>query len=247
MIYTVENTWKELHAAHVDTAIVPFGAVEQHGHHLPLGTDWIIADRMGRALAQALGEDVLLLPAMPFGNSREHMAFPGTITLRPATLAAVLDDIVESLRHHGLRTVIVFSAHGGNWILKPALRELSFRYPEMALLWADGPLPEAGEPVPEDIHAGRGETSSLLHFRPDLVRPVTAAMDSPGIVGQEFNDYVGFDKSTRTGAWGVPTEASAGQGAEEVASAVAHQVRYIGWARARVAELKRQTSIVPQE
>ena len=122
MIYTVENTWKELHEARVTTAIVPFGAVEQHGHHLPLGTDWLIADQMGRALAEALGEDVLLLPAMPFGNSREHMAFPGTITLRPATLAAVLEDIVESLRHHGIRTVIVFSAHGGNWILKPALR-----------------------------------------------------------------------------------------------------------------------------
>src|SRR6476646_3529885 len=84
MIYTVENTWKELHEARVETAIVPFGAVEQHGHHLPLGTDWIIADAMGRALAEAMEEDVLLLPAMPFGNSREHMPFPGTITLRPA-------------------------------------------------------------------------------------------------------------------------------------------------------------------
>jgi creatinine amidohydrolase len=247
MIYTVENTWKELHEARVETAIVPFGAVEQHGHHLPLGTDWIIADALGRALAEALEEDVLLLPAMPFGNSREHMAFPGTITLRPATLAAVLDDIVESLRHHGLRTVIVFSAHGGNWILKPTLRELNFRYPEMTLLWADGALPEEGEMIPEDIHAGRGETSSMLHFRPELVRPVTAAMDSPGIVGQEFNDYVGFDKSTRTGAWGRPSEASAERGADQAARAVEHRVRYIRWARARVAELRAQASIGPQE
>ena len=247
MIYTVDNTWKELHAAHLDTAIVPFGAVEQHGHHLPLGTDWIIADRMGHALAEALGEDVLLLPAMPFGNSREHMAFPGTITLRPATLAAVLDDIVESLRHHGLRTVIVFSAHGGNWILKPALRELNFRYPEMTILWANGSLPEEGETVPEDIHAGRSETSSLLHFRPDLVRPVTAALDSNGIVGQEFNDYVGFEKSTRTGAWGRPSEATAEHGAEQVADAIEHQIRYVRWARARVAELKAQASIVPPD
>lgn len=246
MIYTVENTWKELHAAQVDTAIVPFGAVEQHGHHLPLGTDWIIADEMGRALSEAMDEDVLL-PAIPFGNSREHMAFPGTITLRPATLAAVLDDIVESLRHHGISTVIVFSAHGGNWILKPTLRELNFRYPEMTILWADGSLPEEGETVPEDIHAGRGETSSLLHFRPDLVRPVTGAMDSPGIVGQEFNDYVGFDKSTRTGAWGRPSEATAERGADRVARAVEHQTRYIRWSRARVAELKTQTSIVRQD
>ena len=247
MTYTVENTWKELHEARVETAIVLFGAIEQHGNHLLLGTDWIIADGMGRALAEALGEDVLLLPAMPFGNSREHMAFPGTITLRPATLAAVLDDIVESLRHHAFRTVIVFSAHGGNWILKPALRELNFRYSEMSLLWANGPLPVDGEPVPEDIHAGGSETSTLLHFRPDLVRPVTAAMDSPGIVGQEFNDYVGFDKSTRTGAWGRPTEATAERGAEQAARAVEHQARYIRWARARVAELKQQQGAVKRE
>src|SRR2546422_11307165 len=141
MIYTVDNTWKELHEARVATAIVPFGAVEQHGHHLPLGTDWIIADEMGRALAAALEEDVLLLPAMPFGNSREHMAFPGTITLRPATLAAVLDDIVESLRHHGIRTIVVFSAHGGERILKPTLRERNFKNPEISLLLADAQLP----------------------------------------------------------------------------------------------------------
>jgi len=166
---------------------------------------------------------------------------------RPATLAAVLDDIVESLRHHGLRTVIVFSAHGGNWILKPTLRELSFRYPEMTILWADGSLPEEGETVPEDIHAGRSETSALLHFRPDLVRPITDALDSPGIVGQEFNDYVGFEKSTRTGAWGRPSAATAERGAEQVADAVEHQARYIRWARARVAELKTQASIVPPD
>ena len=71
MIYTVENTWKELHEARVETAIVLFGAIEQHGHHLPLGTDWIIADGMGRALAEALGENGLLLPAMLFDNSHE--------------------------------------------------------------------------------------------------------------------------------------------------------------------------------
>jgi creatinine amidohydrolase len=240
MVYTVDNTWKEISEAGIETAIVPFGAIEQHGHHLPLGTDWIIADEVGRVLAEALEESVLLLPAMPFGNSREHMAFPGTVTLRPSALAAVLEDIVESLRHHGIRTIIIFSAHGGNWILKPTLRELNFKYPEIAVLWADGPLPEEGERVPEDIHAGRSETSMVLHFRPDLVRPRTEGMDSPGIVGQEFNDYVGMEKSTRTGAWGRPTEASAERGAESIAGSVEHQVRYIRWARARIAELKAQ-------
>ncbi len=72
-------------------------------------------------------------------------------------------------------------------------------------------------------------------------------MDSPGIVGQEFNDYVGFDKSTRTGAWGRPTEATAERGGDQVARVIEHQAKYIRWARARVAELKTQASIVPKE
>src|SRR5262249_43227184 len=113
------------------------------------------------------------------------------------------------------------------------------------LLWANGPVPEAGDTMPEDIHAGQGETSTVLHFRPDLVRPITEAMDSPGHVGQEFNDYLGFDKSTRTGAWGRPSKATAERGAEHVVRAVEHQARYIRWARGRVAELKAQGSIVP--
>src|SRR5690349_15514473 len=62
MVYTVENTWKDLHDAGVQTAIVTVGAIEQHGHHLPLGTDWIIGDHMARALAEALDEDVYVLP-----------------------------------------------------------------------------------------------------------------------------------------------------------------------------------------
>jgi len=69
-----------------------------------------------------------LLPPVPFGNSREHMGFRGTITLRPTTLAMILEDIADSLHHHGFRTVVVFSSHGGNWIIKPALRELNFKY-----------------------------------------------------------------------------------------------------------------------
>src|SRR5262249_33814686 len=157
MVYTVENTWKELHDAGVKTAVVAVGAIEQHGHHLPLGTDWIIGDHMARALAEALGEDVYVLPAMPFGTSREHMAMTGTITLRPTTLAAVLEDIVESLHHHGFQTIALLSTHGGNWILKPIMRELNFKYPELTILWANGPMPEKGDPIPEDIHAGRGE------------------------------------------------------------------------------------------
>lgn len=243
-VYSVENTWKEIQDSSVDTAILPFGAVEQHGHHLPLGTDWLIAEATSKLLGEQL--DAYVLPAMPFGCSREHLAFPGTITLRPSTLAAVLEDLVESLRHHGVRNLVVVSSHGGNWILKPTLRELNFRYPELNLIWAGGPIPDEGDPVPEDIHAGRGETSTMLHLRPDLVKEDLRDLDSAGVVGQEFNDYVGFEKTTKTGAWGVPREASSVLGKERVAETVNRQADYVRWALKRLMKLKQAPSVVDE-
>ncbi|MBM4047927.1 MAG: creatininase family protein [Planctomycetes bacterium] len=236
-MYSVENTWKEIRDSGVDTAIVAFGSIEQHGHHLPLGTDWLIAQARAKALAEKL--NAFLLPAMPFGNSREHMAFPGTISLRPLTLAAVLEDIVESLRHHGIRKIVVMSCHGGNWVLKPTLRELNFKYADISIVWADGVVPERGDKPPVETHAGRGETSIIQHLRPDLVKDGFGQGDSPGVVGQEFNDYVGYEKTTRTGAWGLPSQASAEAGAQGMETALQRQVEYIRYAFVKVAELKK--------
>ncbi|RKX99981.1 creatininase family protein, partial [Candidatus Poribacteria bacterium] len=114
---TVFNTWEEVKEANVEIAILPIGSIEQHGRHLPLGTDWLIADRLARELGERL--NAYVLPALPYGNSQEHMGFPGTIPLRPQTLALVIEDIILSLRHHGIKKVVVLSTHGGNWIIKP--------------------------------------------------------------------------------------------------------------------------------
>lgn len=243
-MYSVENTWKEIRDSGVDTAIVAFGAIEQHGHHLPLGTDWMVADVNAKRLAEKL--NAFVLPAMPFGNSREHMAFPGTITLRPSTLAAVLEDIVESLRHHGIKKIVVLSSHGGNWILKPTLRELNFKYDDIMVVHGNGVVPERGDKPPVEIHSGKGETSAMLHMRPDLVKDENRGLDSPGFVGQEFNDYVGYDKTTKTGAWGVPSEASVEFGKQRFDTALERQVEYIHYVFDKVAELK-QTKSVAEE
>jgi creatinine amidohydrolase len=236
-MWSAENTWKELADAGVDTAVISFGALEQHGHHLPLGTDWMLAEENARRLAREL--NAYVLPAMPFGCSREHMAFPGTISLRPSTLAAVLEDIVDSLRVHGFRTIVLFSSHGGNWILKPTMRELNFRYPELTIVWAGGAIPERGDAVPEDIHAGRGETSAILAVRPDLVKPVGPEHDSPGIVGQEFNDYLGYEATTLHGAWGNPSAATAEEGKAAMERAVSRQAEYVRWVVPRIRALRK--------
>jgi len=240
-MYSVENSWKEIRDSGVDTAIIPVGSIEQHGHHLPLGTDWMIADAEAKALAAKL--NAFVLPAMPFGNSREHIAFPGTITLRPSTLAAVLEDIVESLRRHGIKKIVVLSTHGGNWILKPTMRELNYKYEDIMIVHSEGVVPERGDKPPVEIHAGKDETSAMLHIRPDLVKSGETRIDSPGVVGQEFNDYVGYEKTTKAGAWGLPSEADADFGRERFEDAVQRQAEYVNYVFDKVAQLKKARSI----
>ena len=233
---TVFNTWEEVASSGAEIAILPIGSIEQHGRHLPLGTDWLMADRSAKDLGERL--NAYVLTAIPYGNSQEHMGFPGTITLRPQTLALIIEDIVLSLRHHGIKKVVVLSSHGGNWIIKPTIRDLNFRYPDMTIIWADGALPKERERIPEDIHSGRGETSRMLFYHPELVK-MDRAEDFTPDVGQEYNDYVGLDRTTKVGVWGKPTEASREIGEQNIAPRVEHQVRYI---QATFAELERLKS-----
>jgi creatinine amidohydrolase len=232
---TVFNTWEEVANSGAEIAILPIGAIEQHGRHLPLGTDWLIADRWAKKLGERL--NAYLLPAIPYGNSQEHTGFPGTITLRPQTLALIIEDIVLSLRHHGIKKIVVLSSHGGNWIIKPTIRDLNFRYPDMTIVWTDGALPGEKERIPQDIHSGRGETSTMLFYHPELVK-MDKAEDFTPDVGQEYNDYVGFDRTTKVGVWGKPTEASAELGEQNINSHVERQAQYIKATFTRLEQLK---------
>lgn len=231
---TVFNTAREIAEARPTIAILPVGSLEQHGHHLPIATDWLCAEHAARALAEALG-DCYLLPAICYANSQEHMDCPGTITLRPSTLALVIEDIVLSLRHHGIRRIVVLNTHGGNWILKPTIRDLNFRFPDIRIIHADGPLAEETDRLPRETHAGKGETEAMLHLRPDLVKGLSPDF-SPGL-GQEWNDYVGYGTSTETGVWGAPSAADPKQFAAAMAARVQHQVRYIRETFAKLDEL----------
>jgi creatinine amidohydrolase len=121
-------TWPELaavRAAGCDTALLPLGATEQHGAHLPFATDTLIAEALAARLCQRL-PNAIALPALPIGCSAEHGEFPGTLSLGWNTLRAVLVDLVGGLGRQGFARVVLFSAHGGNDALlaaaAPALR-----------------------------------------------------------------------------------------------------------------------------
>lgn len=93
--------------------MLPLGSVEQHGNHMPLGTDTMLAHAVSLAAAER-ARGAAVLPPPWFGLSAHHMRFPGSVTLRAETLMAVAEDIVASLVQHGFRRILIVNGHGGN-------------------------------------------------------------------------------------------------------------------------------------
>lgn len=218
MLYDMGATAEALSAAKIDLAIMPIGAVEQHGLHLPLGTDWIIAQAVARQTAELLAceRNVYLMPALPYSLSQCHGPMAGTLGLRPETLANVVRDATLSLYRQGMRRIAILNAHGGNFVLDDEIRELNLSIPDLIVIgvasW-DGPASSAaptGWVRGGDIHAGAGETASLLYLAPDLVRDERAG-HTPA-VGREFLDYAFMSQISPCGVWGQPCAAAAEAG-----------------------------------
>ncbi|MBO0686740.1 MAG: creatininase family protein [Candidatus Dormibacteraeota bacterium] len=171
-------TWVEVgrrQRAGWDTAVLPLGATEQHGPHLPLGTDSLVGDAVAVRVAQQLGRS-FVLPPLPIGASEEHRGFPGTLSLSHETVAAVVTDCCSWLVERGFHSVVVFSAHGGNERgLELAAARLA-GFPEVIL--ADREVGFSGaeflagrgiDPARAGAHAGLVETSEVLALAPAAV------------------------------------------------------------------------------
>lgn len=156
------------------TVLVPTGSTEQHGPHLPLDTDTVIAVAVARAVAAELtrphdgqhsrqpgGAAVVVAPALPYGASGEHQHFPGTVSLGSEALHAVLVELVRSLSTWARRIVFI-NAHGGN-VAPLARAVMQMNQEGHRTAW----VPCVAGAV--DAHAGRTETSLMLHLAPDSV------------------------------------------------------------------------------
>jgi len=225
-----EKTWPDVAKAVMDgvtTVILPLGATEQHGPHLPLGTDTMRATALADRLANRLGPGSLVAPALPFGCSDEHSGFPGLVGLEAETLARVILDLARRLTHWGVRRLVLLSAHGGNGealnlaraLLRQELPDLEVRANSnletiapvlLEVARRDGIAANA-----LGLHAGEGETSEMLHLRPNLVRLDDSV---PGFTGdmEAVLDKLregGLRAVTKVGILGDPTRAEAGRGA----------------------------------
>jgi len=197
-----------------DLLVVPLGATEQHGPHLPLGTDTIIAS----ALVSDL--DAVIAPALPYGSSGEHAGFPGTLSIGRAALEHVL---VELARSAAFARVLFVSAHGGNAEpLASAVRALREEGVD-ARAWS----PRWGG----DAHAGRTETSLMLALAPELV----GSARDPGNIAPlaELMPRLraeGVRAVSANGVLGDPADASADEGRALLAAARAGLAAFVaGW------------------
>lgn len=108
-----ELSWTQAGAAFAEgaSAIIPLGSIEEHGPHVPMG-DYVVIDEIARRTAESTRD--LIVPTMPFGYSEYFRQYPGTITLRPETLANVVDDTIDCLIQHKARRIVIFNGHAGN-------------------------------------------------------------------------------------------------------------------------------------
>jgi creatinine amidohydrolase len=216
--------------------IQPLGAIEQHGPHLPLNTDLVVAERVAHAAVERVGAelDVWLLPALAYTKSNEHAWAPGTIWLSATTLLAVLDDIGRCVATTRARKLVFFNGHGGNSALvNTANRELRLAHGLMTFLAHPGtPADQGGTSGADElgmgIHGGTDETSIMLHLAPHLVNMELATRNIPEHLST--NTYVRFGGAVSFG-WlsndfgpdghiGDPTHATPERGADLFAGSV---------------------------
>jgi creatinine amidohydrolase len=230
--HLAELSWEALAAADRATtvAVLPVGALEAHGPHLPLATDVIIAEAMARAGARLLsdaGLDVLLLPPLVYTPARFSAGFPGTISIEAATLTALVTEIGYALLSHELPRLAIANSHLDPAHLK-GLHEAVARLRDegVTVAFPDITRRRLAERLTDEFrsgacHAGRYETSIVLCERPDLVDDVARALLPPVPhslsaairKGMHTFEEVGGDRAY----FGDPAAASRDEGAATIA------------------------------
>lgn len=210
--------------------VLPIGAIEQHGPHLPVSTDYLIATALSERLDDSYDGKLLVMPGLSVSCSAHHLAFPGTLSTKHDSLLSTVKQIVESAAKHGFRRFLLLNAHGGNIAIGGVIAEqLSADLPDCEVVFATwfraasqqlrplvvGEFPAVG-------HACEFETSIIMAIRPELVDYDAIADDgiaakSPLLRADLLSGgpavlALPFDKITKNGVWGKPSLASADKG-----------------------------------
>lgn len=209
---------------HFDLAILPWGAVEPHGYHLPYGTDTLIIEAISCLIAEGAGKqniNVMVLPCIPFGpQNRGQVDLPFCLNASLQTMQCIFEDVVLSLRRQSIRKLLVMDGHGGDThAIKACVRDFAIKYPDIDIAvneyWL---LMKDREKIFEekvDDHAGEEETSLMLYFYPELVRTeLEGKGESRDFAIDGLNDGTAWlprhwDKTSTDTGIGNPRKASA--------------------------------------
>jgi creatinine amidohydrolase/Fe(II)-dependent formamide hydrolase-like protein len=235
-------TWPEAQKRFkaVDVALLPVGAIEQHGPHLPLDTDAFDADYLSRAVAERCSDPKpLVLPLVPYGVSYHHQDFSGTISIANQTLSRLVYDIGMSAARNGVTKLVIINGHGGN---DPALNYAAQEINRDAHIFVAVDTGETSDvdiygmiETPNDVHAGEIETSTALAVRPELVRMDRLEKLVPAFSSRylDFTSKRGVSwhaftkKISDSGVMGDPTRASAEKGRKMWDVMIRHLVVFI--------------------
>jgi creatinine amidohydrolase len=245
-MYLADEAWPDL-GAYFDEeslAIVPVGSTEQHGPHLPEGTDHLIAEGLAREAADRTG--YLRTPTIDVGVSPHHKQFHGTMWVDPPVFRDYVESLTRNLAYHGVDRVVYVNAHGGN---VEHLREVGRRLRDDGVIYAvewmwDESIPELVDDLFEQNgpHGGPKETAMIQHLHPELVHDdrLAEARDG-GLVDLRDADtvkhgartfYDAID-NTDNGVLGDQTDATAEKGAELFAAASDQLVQLCEWLAAQ--------------
>ncbi len=207
--------------------LIPCGAVEQHGLHLPLCMDADHAEALAQMVAQRLSH-TLIAPTIKVGCSSHHLSFPGTVSLRPETFESICLDYCVSLARHGFSRIMLFSGHIGNFrILKdmlPRLQDAVLGRCEVNVFadsdlwvgrWRNAVAAAGGDPARVGGHADIAETSLMLKLRPNSVRTDKFEPGHIGLLSQDQRTLMwekGIASISRNGILGDPRGSTAAIG-----------------------------------
>ena len=202
-----EMTWEEIkeRLETVDTVLLPCGAIEQHGPHLPVDIDYYDAKYLAHQVAEGCSDPKpLVLPAIPYGVSYHHEDFAGTISVTNNALSAFVYDIGMTLAKQGVKKIIIINGHGDN---APTLNYAAQMINRDARIFVCVDTGDTSDTdiaklavTPNDIHAGEIETSTTLALRPEVVQ-----MDKAVNETLDFgSDFLNFDDD-RSVSWYVRT------------------------------------------
>ena len=176
--YLPHMSWTEVEdlLTRTDMVLMPVGSLEQHGPHLPIGTDFL--NGLERAKLVAQQTDVLVAPILFVGNAPYHLGFPGTVSLPAETIQQVYFEAARSLMRHGFRRFLILNSHGGNRVISQYIADRINHETEGIAVELGAAARPFRQETPEesssedpvfDRHGGVGETSSSLYLIPDLV------------------------------------------------------------------------------